>query len=232
MMRFLGVSFLLILTIVASYTVFALRGDDSTSVTVKIFGPGNTPSECEERLRPHFNRMEPAMTAIAEALLESEDNYEVAFGFDKNDNIWLYINSGYDYRKASKEEAAFFVPKFQAVRKGGYYAPYAFEEEDNQVFSITTGNCGVPFIEWVRLQLGIGWSEGSIRLPVAHTAYIYDPEGVKEIDPCPDVVIDPDPTIYCQIQLNENWMWVLEYFDYEQLQELWESRQRESVGDR
>ncbi len=214
--RIFWLIFLILLALVAGYCLIALRGDNSTNTVVKLLGPGMPPSQCEKRLRPHFEKMEPVMTEIAEALLASNDLFEIGFSYDSNGKPWLAANANEAYRNVTSDEAAFFAPLFQSFGDKAYFSSSHFAQKDGYVVAYTQANCGVPLIEWVRLRVGLGWSAGSEKLSVAQTAYLYEPDGVKDLDPCPDTV-GPNPALICQIQLNEKWLWNLEYYDYDQL---------------
>ena len=204
------------------YATIALSNtENSTSAVVKLLGPGMTPSQCEERLRPHFEKIEPAMTIIAEELLNSTEFTDVMLSYGETDKFLLTDSATGTVVLSDTDDAPFDPQHFQSISKeGGYYAAGKFDKRDGVVFASSSANCGVPLYEWVRLRLGMGWSEGSERLPVAWTGYVYNRNGVDEFDPCPTSITDPDPVVFCQISLNPKWLWSLEYFDFAHVQSI------------
>lgn len=205
---------------VAAYAIIAMRGDNSTNTLVKLLGPGMSPSQCEERIRPHFEKIEPAMTKIAEELLNSDKFNELRLAFGENGTFLVTKSATGKVIEVSSDEVDFDPKHFEKLKDAGYYAPGQFRKTDDKVSAPTTANCGVPLYQWMRLRLGLGWTKDSQRIPVAMTSYRYDRKGFGEIDQCPTSVTDPDPTVFCQIRLTGNWLWALEYYDFEQIQSM------------
>lgn len=216
--RVFAVGLLIILILTGAYAVIALRDNDSTDAVVKLLGPGMTPPQCEKRIRPHFDRIEPAMTEIASTLIESPDFSEVMLSFGDDTKFFVTESTTGKVVLKSAEDVSFDPQLFHSLKDAGYYAAGNFRIVDGVVQAQAIANCGVPLYQWIRLRLGLGWTSDSEKLPVAVTGYLYNPDGFEDVDLCPATVTDPDPVVFCQVRLSEKWLWALQYYDFAQLE--------------
>ncbi len=185
------------------YSIFALSRDNSSTVVVKMFGPGATPSVCETRMRPHFDSMEGAMTDVAETLLASDDILSIGYSYDQ---AYFALNAVAGSREPTQTEIETFKPKFGRLGKVNYFSPNLFTKAGEIVLVDTVVECGVSPLDWVKLRLGIDYER--VTKPVSILSrYVYWPSGVHDIDVCDDSLIESGAVDYCEFKLNDNWRW-------------------------
>ena len=196
----------IIVLIPVGYAAFALSRDNSSDAIVKLLGPGVTPSVCIARMRPHFDRMEDAMTEIAEVLLGSDGIMGVVYGYSGDSEFNLNIETTEGYRELTSEEVETFDPKFERLGKFNYFSPQGFHKQAEYVLAPTMVECGVSALDWARMRLGIDY-EREQKPVIAFSNYVYWPSGVRDLDKCVEPLPKPDPVTICQVALNENWSW-------------------------
>ena len=204
--RFFGIVVVLLLAAFAGYASFALSRDNSSSAMVKLIGPGRDLTTCVSRLRPHFERMEPAMTEIAKALLDSKNIVGVEYAYYRPDNKKLSIESEEGFRVPTEQEMEKFKPMFGRLEKPNYFSSGRFDKEDGKIFALSHVECGVSAFDWIRLRLGIDYRR--TKKPVVTLSnYVYWVDDMAELTSCVDPLPEPDPPFVCEVPLNEHWSW-------------------------
>jgi hypothetical protein len=213
--RLLFIAAFFVVALLAAYAFIAIRSDPATSNIVNLLGPGTTPAQCEARMRPHFEKMRPTLTKVASTLRNSENFTSIMLAWTDDNSFIVTSDASKEYGVISTEDAGFDPEDFRLLAKSGYYAAAQFyKNDDGLVGSPLQANCGVPLYQWVRLKLGLGWSEGSEILPVASTALLFREEGFIQLNACPESVPSNDVPVFCEVPLTDNWVWALEYYDY------------------
>lgn len=217
--RFFGFLVFTFIALVGVYVAVALLGDDTTSATVKLLGPGQTPSQCVERLRPHFEKMEPAMVEIAEAILESEEIFEITTALTRSEEDKISINSNPPFDSENQqsweyeltaEETEFFKRHIGEFNSNRYYLPTFFVESDEGVLVGLFSECGVPIYEWAASHFQI-YGDFFDHPQTLGTALLYRrASDFGELE-CKEPIPDPAPIYSCSIRLNENWIWISDW---------------------
>ncbi len=209
----------IIVLIPVAYAAIALRAYPSTDPVVNLIGPGSTPSVCIARARPHFERMEGALTDIAEALIASDDLVNVAYSLDRDRKPFLFVGTKSGRKSPTPDENNLFIPKYQSVGGLNYYFPGFFIKQDSKVAALTISACGITSLYWMKLRLGL--QNAPPTKPAAITVgFIYWPQGIPDFEKCVDpAILKPEEIMICEIALNEKWSWYSEWVLYRPLSE-------------
>ena len=219
-MKFLVKLFVVLCIVVIAYVVWALSSETTTTnITIKLIGPGKDPVTCARRAEPDFKLVEPYMSDIATAILESDEIHTVeSFIYAGSEDTFLVMGD-MGTRDPTDAEKAVYLPRLKALSENAL-GGFSFDEFDGKVRTLTTAACGLSTMDWVYVKT-IGYVSGNVDWSRFSTgsALLYWPDGVPDVmEPCTDEYLDPDPIYYCEVRMNDNWTLGNRWMDHEQIE--------------
>lgn len=206
--------FLIFSALVGNLVFTKIDGEHTAAPTVKLLGPGDTPSICAERSRPYFTRNKDVLEEILRTLVDDETITNLWFDKAKDTNAWRarYVDDTadiYDDVEITEELVERYLPLISRLEGGNYYSLIAFQQGPGDRRAVAwqrSTTCGVSSFDWIkrRMRIGTPQTEKPHAAAIGFEYWLDRPSGLSI---CEEPVEVPEYHELCNIVLDENWTW-------------------------